>query len=986
MKIYHKLALGFLSTSLIVAATTCISLLTNRGIQYDLAQISQSSIDEVESATEMVFTLQVIQTATQELLAEKYKGVIEVKSAAQSVEKLTGLQANIEEKINEFEAHLAGGRKATNTAIKFNINGFTEAKEIEEEQEELKLLDQVQAEFLVHKKLIEYYLAILSNNPNGAEKFLDKTLEPHFKDKLLPLIRAYEADAELELTREAKEVQTSLANANKLIISSTFITLLIAIFLSRLIALSIASPIVKLKNAVTRIGKGSLDTQVNVVSNDEVGVLANSFNKMVEDLRMTTVSKVYVDNILSSMINSLIVVNLDTTIRKVNQATSNLLGYEKSELISKPVGLLFTEGTLIEIDSLLQKGFVGSVEITYLTKEGNQIPMSFSASVIRDGQGNTQGFVYVAQNITERKQAESALRQAEAKYRNIFENAIEGIFQSTPEGYYVNVNPALARIYGYESPDDLIAQISDIGQQLYVEPDRRTEFIRLLQEHDTVSDFESQIYRKNGSAIWISENARAVYDPSGALSYYEGSVEDITQRKQTQEQLRHNALHDALTGLPNRILFTDRLEQMVRRAERNKNYLCAVLFLDLDRFKVINDSLGHLIGDQLLIAVAHKIEVCLRAEDTVARLGGDEFAILLNDIKDVNYATGIAERLIQVLALPFNVSGIEVYTSASIGIVLSSEANGWLDHLLRNADIAMYQAKALGKGRWEVFDVALHHRNVTRLQLESDIRQAIDRQEFRVHYQPIVLLATGKIVGFEALVRWEHPTRGLISPDEFIPIAEETGLILPLGQWVLQIACHQMRQWQNQFPLSPQLTISVNLSAKQFTQPNLCQQIAQILLETNLDASSLRLEITESILMDKAESVTTVMLQLKSLGVSLYLDDFGTGYSSLSYLHRFPIDTLKIDRSFVSRMGFGNDNSAIVRAITTLAQSLNMNVIAEGIETAEQLIQLRALQCKYGQGYFFSRPLDTQTAGALIAEKLGGMDKSYLVAEYLDIE
>jgi diguanylate cyclase (GGDEF)-like protein/PAS domain S-box-containing protein len=649
---------------------------------------------------------------------------------------------------------------------------------------------------------------------------------------------------------------------------------------------------------------------------------------------------------------------------------------EFSKLYLSPLGIT----SMLESPIWLSGEMVGVVchEVVGTTHEWTLEEQNFAGSIA--------DLVSLAMKEWERKQAKVALRQAEAKYRSIFENTIEGIFQTTVDGRYISANPALARIYGYESPEELVANLCNIEQQLYVEPNRRAKFVRQIQQDNSVSAFESQVYHQDGSIIWISENARAVYDTSGTLSYYEGTVEDITERKQTQEQLRHNALHDALTGLPNRTLFTDRLEQTVQRAKRHKDYSCAVLFLDLDRFKVVNDSLGHLIGDQLLIAVARKLELCLRAEDTVARLGGDEFAILLNDIKDINYATKVAERLIQVLALPFNLNGQEVFTSVSIGIVLGSEANGWLDDLLRNADIAMYQAKALGKSRYEVFDTALHHRNVISRQLETDLRQAIDRQEFRVHYQPIVLLATGKIIGFEALVRWEHPTQGFISPAEFIPIAEETGLILPLGQWVLQVACHQMRQWQKQFPLSPLLTISVNLSAKQFTQPNLCQQIAQILLETNLDASSLRLEITESILMDKAESVTTVLLQLKALGVSLYLDDFGTGYSSLSYLHRFPIDTLKIDRSFISRMGFGDDNSKIVRAILTLAEALNIDVIAEGIETAEQLMLLSASQCKYGQGYFFSRPLDTQAAGALIAESLGGMDKSYLVAEYLNID
>jgi len=577
-----------------------------------------------------------------------------------------------------------------------------------------------------------------------------------------------------------------------------------------------------------------------------------------------------------------------------------------------------------------------------------------------------------------------AAQQAEEQYRSIFENATEGIFQTTPDGRYIKANPALARIYGYESPEELIANLSDIGQQLYVKPNSRAEFLRLMQQDGAVSEFESQVYRKDGSKIWISENARAVYDKGGALSCYEGSIEDITERKQAQEQLRHNAFHDTLTGLPNRALFMNRLEQTVQRAKRHEDYLCAVLFLDLDRFKVVNDSLGHLNGDQLLITIARRLEMCLRTEDTVARLGGDEFAILLNEIKDVNYATCIAERIQQELARPFTLNGHEVFTSASIGIVWGNKASGWLDDLVRNADIAMYQAKAQGKARYEVFGTAMRDQSYTRLRTETDLRQAVERQEFRLHYQPIVALQTGIITGFEALVRWEHPTRSLISPAEFIPVAEETGLIVPLGQWVLQEACRQMQEWQVQFPLSPPLTISVNLSVKQFTQLDLTQQVAQILRETNLDAGSLRLEITESVLIDNAESVTAVLWQLKALGVLLSLDDFGTGYSSLNYLHRFPIDCLKIDRSFISRMGFGDKNSKIVQAITLLAKVLDIEVIAEGIETVEQQAQLSALHCNYGQGYLFSRPLNSATASALISRcTAGGQRTTYDVQAVL---
>ena len=444
---------------------------------------------------------------------------------------------------------------------------------------------------------------------------------------------------------------------------------------------------------------------------------------------------------------------------------------------------------------------------------------------------------------------------------------------------------------------------------------------------------------------------------------------DITERKRAQEQLLHNALHDGLTGLPNQALFMDRLHLAIERAKRSEDYLYAVLFLDLDRFKVVNDSLGHIVGNELLIAISRKLETVLRSVDTVARFGGDEFTILLEDIEGIRTATHVAERIQKQLALPFNLDGHEVSTSASIGIVLSTRGYDQPGQLLRDADIAMYRAKTLGKARYELFDTTMHNRAVMLLQLEIDLRRAIKRKELRLHYQPIVSLETGRITGFEALVRWEHPLRGLIYPTEFIPVAEETGMIICIGQWVLHEACRQMHTWHSQFPTTPPLTISVNLSGKQVTQPDLIKEINQVLQNTRLDARNLKLEITESVVIDNTESATAMLSQLRALDIDLQMDDFGTGYSSLSYLHRLPINTLKIDRSFISNIGIRGENLQIVRAIVTLAHSLNMNVTAEGIETVEKLAQLKALQCDYGQGYYFSQPLDSEAITVLLATK-----------------
>jgi diguanylate cyclase (GGDEF)-like protein len=453
------------------------------------------------------------------------------------------------------------------------------------------------------------------------------------------------------------------------------------------------------------------------------------------------------------------------------------------------------------------------------------------------------------------------------------------------------------------------------------------------------------------------------------LSRHIAEQERISRALQeSKEHFRHAAFHDALTGLPNRALLTDHLKLAIERAKRREDHLFAVLFLDLDRFKNINDSLGHTIGDQLLVAIARRVEDCLRPMDTVARLGGDEFAILLDGLEDFNDAVRVAERVQHNLMQPFNLQGHEVYTTTSIGIALSTTGYEQPENILRDADIAMYRAKDNGKARYELFDTVMHTRAVALLKMENDLRRAIERQEFRVYYQPIVSLETDQITGFEALVRWEHPQQGLVPPSDFIPLSEETGLIMEIGQWVLRESCRQMRQWQLEFQRP--LTLSVNLSGKQFVQPNLIEQIKTILRETEFDPRWLRLEITESVVMENAEAAASMLLQLRDLGVHLSIDDFGTGYSSLSYLHRFPVTTLKIDRSFIGRMGENDENAEIVRTIMTLANNLGMEVVAEGIETADQLAQLRALKCEYGQGYLFSRPVDAASAQAIFVKRL----------------
>ncbi|MEO5888090.1 MAG: EAL domain-containing protein, partial [Anaerolineales bacterium] len=417
---------------------------------------------------------------------------------------------------------------------------------------------------------------------------------------------------------------------------------------------------------------------------------------------------------------------------------------------------------------------------------------------------------------------------------------------------------------------------------------------------------------------------------------------ELAERKHAEEKLVFTALHDPLTNLPNRVLFMDRLQHAMKRAERHEDFMFAVLFLDLDRFKVVNDSLGHNIGDLLLIESTRRLSACLRGEDTVARLGGDEFVILLEDIQDPMHVTHIMDRLQHDLALPHDLEGHKVFVSVSMGIVMSAARYERPEDILRDADIAMYRAKGQGRGRYEMFDTTMLARVITRLELESDLRKAVERQEFIIHYQPIVELGSRRIIGFEALIRWQHPTRGLVSPAEFIPMAEETGLIVSIGHWVLSEACRQVRAWQVQFPADLPLTVSVNLSARQCAQTNLVQRVAEVLQSTGLDASSLKLELTESMIVEDAESTSDMLSELRALGVQVQIDDFGTGYSSLGYLQKLPIDTLKIDRTFIAALGKGGSGSEIVRTIMALAHDLGMKVVAEGIETDEQLAKLRS--------------------------------------------
>ena len=468
---------------------------------------------------------------------------------------------------------------------------------------------------------------------------------------------------------------------------------------------------------------------------------------------------------------------------------------------------------------------------------------------------------------------------------------------------------------------------------------------------------------------WSSADIELLADSANAMRTELDLRRELVIRKDTQEELVHITLHDELTGLPKRAYLTERLRNAIARAQRDRTARFAVLFLDLDRFKVINDSIGHHGGDAMLVNVAARLSLVLRPEDTVARLGGDEFAILLESLSGDDDAVTVAGRIQESLALPIDLGGYEVFTSASIGIVLSSStflATELPEHLLRSADMAMYRAKSSGRARFAMFDRAMHSEALARLQLETDLRRALDRGEFRLAYQPVVDLRSGRITGAEALIRWQHPERGLVPPAEFVALAEDTGLIVPMGEWVLREACREVQRW----PVPPgraPLTISVNLSIKQFAQASLVERIAGVISASGLSPERVHFEVTESLIIDQPEAARSVLEQLKALGVLVHMDDFGTGYSSLSYLHQLPLDGLKVDRGFVSRMDDDERSRQLVVTVLQLAKSIGLGSVAEGVTTLLQLAELRRLECDFGQGFLFSAPLEGVAMGELIA-------------------
>jgi len=649
-----------------------------------------------------------------------------------------------------------------------------------------------------------------------------------------------------------------------------------------------------------------------------------------------------------------------------NPAEAEMHGYSVDELTGLDVRLFAPKGLWKPMTRAeLSRMGTRRRESVNQRKDGGTFPVQLLSDAVLSESGEPIAVVTTAEDISHRKRYEEALLESEERYALAARGANDGLWDWDLKTDRMYLSPRWKSMLGFDE-DEIGSASDDWFDRVYPEDVGllRAQIADHLSGRAPQLECEYRACHLDGSLRWMVCRGLAVWDSDGQAVRMAGSQTDITKRKLAEGQLRHRAFHDSLTDLPNRALFMDRLEHAVQRFRRRDTPQFGVLFLDIDRFKLVNDTYGHLVGDELLKALARRLVSCLRPGDTIAHLSGDEFAILLDSVSDAGDTIAVATRIEDALRSPFSVASDEVFLSASIGIAVGSGRGDRPEQMLRDADTARYRAKVAGSC-YQVFDTTMHAHVVALLQLDTGMRQGLRRSEFQLHYQPIVALKDRRITGFEALVRWQHPSRGLISAGEFVPVAEETGLISTLGEWVLRQACRQLHAWQGQLGSHPGPSVAVNLSAKEFLKSDQASVIQKVVEETGVNASGLVLELTESGLMNRADAAAELLEKLRVLGIRLAIDDFGTGYSSLSYLHCLPISTLKIDRSFVQGM-HGSGSSEIIATIINLAGSLGMSVIAEGVETEQQARQLESLGCVFGQGFLFSRAVDAESASALL--------------------
>ncbi|MBF0540930.1 MAG: EAL domain-containing protein [Nitrospirae bacterium] len=726
---------------------------------------------------------------------------------------------------------------------------------------------------------------------------------------------------------------------------------------------TLINPIKNLYKAAINISKGQYFQKIPIPRfNDEIYDLAIVFNDMSINLYNTIISEEFLNNIINTTPDMLFVFSENRIIRLANISTYQCLGYSQKELIGKSIDILFEEGQGVHLSkSILENGSY-NLETDMIIKSGEKVSVLCSFSKMKDKHKGSVEIVCIAKDITEQKSYESDLRKLSAAV----EQSLSAIVITDKTGKIEFVNQKFTENTGYT-----LTEVKGKTPRILKSGVHNEAFYKELWETIIAGkEFRSDICnkKKDGSLVWEFMSISPIKDSKGIITHFIAVKIDDTERKKAEERLKFLALYDALTGLPNRVLFEDRLNQAITYGKRT-NQKFGIMFLDLDKFKNINDTLGHNIGDLLLQEVALRLNQCLRESDTVSRMGGDEFQILLSNTGGQADPALVAEKIINSLGKPFLLDGNECFIGVSIGICLFPESGEEVETLLKNADLAMYQVKERGRNSYQFYDPLMDAANMERIRLENDIRGAVENKEFILFYQPQIELKTGKIIGAESLIRWKHKEFGLISPAKFIPVAEEIGMINKIGDWVFEEACTQCKQWYDAG--FKDINISVNLSSKQFLQKDFVTKLKDTIEKTSVDANRIDIELTEGGIMNDIEHSINMMNEIKKFGIKISVDDFGTGYSSLLYLKRFPIDILKIDQGFIRNSTTDSSDAVITSTIINMAHSLNFKVIAEGVEIVDQLELLRTFNCDAIQGYIFSKPLTAENFRKLLEDEEG---------------
>ncbi|MBC8412849.1 EAL domain-containing protein [bacterium] len=834
---------------------------------------------------------------------------------------------------------------------------------------------------------VKEYIVMPENAPGLVERRLAMLQN---ESELIELVSEMSHKASNHLATLTNLTMEKIDDVRIILFLTLLITLLLSIRIAKNLTWAVTEPVQKLVDATRMISSGKLGSTITYDDDTEFGELSEHFNQMsiavkegytkLEDEmrerryveKALIESERFLNTVFDSILDPFCIINSQYEIVRVNKSYAALKNLIPEELIGSTCCDLPTDENELCDDCIVFKTFKTgqpySNDKLLENDETQSVWLEMYTYPIFDSDGKVSHVIEYTRDITARKTIEDALRESEERYALAAQGANDGLWDWDLQRGTVYFSPRWKAMLGYDAMEITNSPSEWLNR---IHPDDKDEVDAGLKSHidGHTLQFESELrmLNKEGEYRWMLCRGIAVQ----GLQRMAGSMTDITERKTAEEQLVFDALHDSLTGLANRVLFMESLRHALNYEKRNHDYMFAVLFIDIDRFKLLNDSLGHMIGDRVLIAISGRLEESLRPGDTVARLGGDEFAVLLEDVDGEDEVLTITERIQDGLAKPFNISGHQIYASASIGIAYSSIDYEKPEYILRDADIAMYQAKNKGRDRFEIFDMKMYATAMARLQLETDLRRAVENEEFELFYQPIISVASGNVASFEALIRWRHPVRGLVYSNEFIAIAEETGIITIIGEWVIREACLQLKKWQKSYR-RPDLSVSVNVSSKQLV-PKILNRIENVLAEAALKPECLILEITESMIMENTAVISPLLISLKAMGIKVYIDDFGTGYSSLSYLHQFSVNALKIDRSFIMRLGHNEEKLEIVRAITTMANNLKINVVAEGVANEDQLELLRGLKCDYVQGYLFSKPLSTrEVKGFLMDEGVGG--------------